>query len=103
MKAKTYTTNYGTITVEECTRKEFIEYASEIVDYFEFADSLGIATDQTLSIDYHDGKSLYCGDYYGIEGTFRKGGIAFGFIDNGSTYMVTGKYTIDSNGILERA
>ena len=103
MKTKTYITDYGTITVEECTRKEFAGFASELVSYFEFADSLGIATDQTLSIDYHDGKSLYCNDCYGIEGTFRKGGIAFGFIDNGTTYMVTGKYTIDSNGILERA
>lgn len=103
MKAKTYSTNYGTILVEECNRREFAELASELVGYFEFADSLGIATDQTLSIDYHDGSSLHCGDYYGIEGNFRKGGIAFGFIDNGSTYMVTGKYTIDSNGILERA
>lgn len=103
MKTKTYATNHGITIVEECTRKEFAELACELVSYFEFSDSLGILTDQTLSIDYHDGKSLYCGDYYGIEGSFRKGGIAFGVIDNGSTYQVTGNYTIDDNGILERA
>lgn len=103
MKAKTYTTNYGTVLVEECTRKEFAELAGELFSYFEFADSLGIEVDQTLSVDYHDGKNLYCGDYIGIEGSFRRNGIAFGFIDNGSTYMVTGQYSIDENGILERA
>lgn len=94
---------WGTVIVEECSRKEFLELAAEAVDYMEFADSLGIATDQTVYIEYRNGSTLYASDYYGVQGRLMKKSMVFGLIDNGTTYQVFGEYTVNDDLILESA
>lgn len=94
---------WGTVIVEECSRKEFLELAAEAVDYMEFADSLGIATDQTVYIEYRNGSALYASDYYGVQGRLMKKNMVFGLIDNGTTYQVFGEYTVNDDLILESA
>lgn len=102
MKVKKYTTNYGTVLVEECTRKEFVEEATELLGYAMWADSLGIATDSSLWIEYKDGSTCSFYDGYGKDGKLKSSRIRFGVIDNGSTYIVTGQYVINEDGIIER-
>ena len=92
---------WGTVIVEECTRKEFLDLAAEAVDYLGLADSLGIATDLTVYIEY-SGSTLYASDGYGVQGRFLKKNMVFGVIDNGTTYQVFGEYTVNDL-ILESA
>lgn len=104
MKTKIYKTIYdGEIIVEECTRKEFIELAKDFVDNMDWCESLGIENDDTLYIDYKDGRSFSYYQWLGTDGKFMVSNIDFGVISNSCTYQVTGAYEIDENGILERA
>lgn len=103
MKTKTYATDYGTIIVEECTRKEFIELAKDFVCNMDWCESLGIVNDDTLYIDYKDGRSFSYYQWLGTDGKFMVSNICFGVITNAATYQVFGKYSVDENGILERS
>lgn len=100
MKAKTYQHEHGEIIVEECTRKEIKEAINEAL----FAIRVFEDTDTAVSIKYKDG-STYEEDYFTgyPSGRTKMTNIIFAVVDNGSTYQVFGKYTIDNNGIIECA
>lgn len=103
MKLRKYEREYGVVLVEECTLKEFVDAAFEMLDYGEFADSLGIVVDGSVWIEYKDGSTCSFFDGYGKEGKFKSSRIRFGIIDNGSTYQVYGKYVVDENGVVQKA
>lgn len=103
MKVKTYQREYGEVIVEECTRKEFVELAGEFVDNAEWCDSLGIAVDDSLYIDYKDGSNFSYFDYLGFAGMFKTSRISFGVISNSATYQVFGKYTVNEDMVVEPA
>lgn len=100
MKAKTYQREYGEVIVEECTRKEFVDLAQDLVNEARYWDS---ALDMAMFIAYKDGTSCTYHDGFGIEGKFRRTGIVFGEISNGCTYQVFGKYTVNEDMVVEPA
>ena len=96
MQERTYTRNGSEFIVEELTRKEFVEGALGTIEAVEEYGS----DDDTLWVEYKDGTHYSCG--YGPDGTFRKTGIEWGLISNGSTQQVFGAYEVDENGIVQR-
>lgn len=114
MKAKTYQREYGEVIVEECTRKEFVELAQELVNearYWEnMADLAGLdyadyyaELDMAMTITYKDGSICTYHDGFGIEGKFRRAGIVYGEISNSCTYQVFGEYTVNEDMVVEPA
>lgn len=108
MKAKTHRyeidgEQYEAI-VEECSRKEFIEWALGTIEAVIVSESF----DDTLWVEYKDGTHYYC-SYFDCDSSdsrtfkFRKTNIVFGLISNGSTWQVFGDYELDENGIPQRA
>lgn len=100
MKAKTYQREYGEVIVEECTRKEIKEAINEAL----FAIRVFEDMDATVSIKYKDG-STYEEDYFTgyPSGPTKLTNIVFAAVDNGSTYQVFGKYTVNDDMVVEPA
>lgn len=100
MKEKTYTNEHGDeFFVEEMTRKEFIEWA---VGTIEAINEFG-SEDDRIYVEYKDGSVYDNLGGYGESGKFSKTGIAWGYIDNGSTYQIYGAYELDENMIPQAA
>ena len=99
MEQRTYTRNGDEFIVEECeTQKEFVEWAlGDIEAIEEYHDE-----DARVYIEYKNGDVFDCMDGFETVGKFRRTGIAFGVIDNGSTQQVFGAYEVDENGIVQR-
>ena len=105
MKAKTYQREYGEVIVEECTRKEFVELAQELVNEARYWGGVhGYAElDMAMTITYKDGSICTYHDGFGIEGKFRRTGIVYGEICNSCTYQVFGEYTVNEDMVVEPA
>lgn len=90
--------------VREATRKEFKEYAIDCIEGIECNKEVHpwMDTDTSIYIEYSDG-SYYHNIDGDIIGVFKRTGIEFGVIDDGSEYMVFGKYVINDDGIVEGA
>ena len=97
MQERIHDHNDDELIVEELTRKEFVEWALATIDAVEECGS----EDDTLWVEYEDGTRHSCG--YGSDGRFRKTGIVWGCISNGSTQQVLGAYELDENGIVQKA
>lgn len=98
MNTKVYANEYGDeFIIEELSRKEFIEAAlSGIEAIEEYGDD-----DSHVYVVYKDGSVLDCLNGFETKGRFRKTGIKFGCVDNGSTQQVFGVYEVDENGIVQ--
>lgn len=99
MDTKLYYRNGEEFIIEELTRKEFKELAEWFIDDMA---SMAISSDDTLFIAYSDGTTLYVDDG-NFDGRYRKTGISFGLITNGSTQQVFGRYAVDENGMVQMA
>ena len=100
MKRVTHMRNGDEFFVEVCdTQREFVEWAlGDIEAIVEYHDE-----DARVYVEYKNGDVFDCMDGFETFGKFRKTGIAFGVIDNGSTQQVFGAYEVDENGIVQRA
>lgn len=98
MRTVTKETEFGATIIEECDRREFLDFAEELIDYAKHDCN---PCDTTMTIRYKDGSTCYVSDYYGIDGRFRKTNIVFGVIDNGSTQQVFGRYVVDEYGVVD--
>lgn len=101
MKTRTYQGQYGNVTVEVCTKREFAQLAAEFVENAEWCEDAGVPNEDTLWIGYQDGSMFSYSDAIGFDGKFRKTGIKFGVITNAATQQVCGRFTVDECGVVQ--